>query len=632
MTEIDRSNLGNIKGICTMKDTQIKLSRLDIVGEVVPNIPGPVLEEICLSEGLVIPSPESLLDLVYRASVLVTLQRKQPLIIEYPLEQEKLGLIARYINSDPNIRWKLGILDVSLKWLTKKEYDPEQIISRLSLGESIGLPTPEQPNKITACILYQVMLKLKLNINYNMTVEDMRRVLLAGKINRSLLMDEIQLKLASAPLTLVSEIFCMLYQNTNVMEWKTDVQELRRTYTAIRSRVSDANGILPSDHSTAIIVAAMRYNIDLSYAKNPLLEYRKYSSDPTNYIPFDEKMKYIMRVSPTSYSLNSFYNPNLPQELYSNPNLRSICQNIDLTGISMHSSSEQYIMEICSSVYTDRFYKSIHPGIIETKSVIDLIELEDDDECKQYSFLTYGSHTSNFRLFTTSGLASNLTNTHKFIDETGEPLSNEAIASLRKISERESRDNFTYPRSRNTNQFRWRELANSIIAVDEYISNSTAKFRMLESRMIDLGQRDSVIRCFKSLLDLSMYMRGWKGSSNPYPISSAKDPHQGETFRNVDRQTKIFNHNIQQLGETGRLLLDLPLCKYRSLAYVEITNPEVGRTIGEKLHIVDQGENTENINSCIRLSSNYLAVTCHKYLCLLGCEPPFDIVHLREIQ
>src|SRR5690606_28197728 len=152
-------------------------------------------------------------------------------------------------------------------------------------------------------------------------------------------------------------------KNNTIIEWKPDQEELQRCYTAITSRVSGVDGIIPSDHSTAVIIAAMKYGIDLSYAKSPLLEYRYLSSNPSSYIPLDEKMKHVTKISPESYRLSSFYNPILPRGLYTSPLLFSICHHIDLTGISRYSSAEQYIMEITSSIYTDRFYRGIHPAI-----------------------------------------------------------------------------------------------------------------------------------------------------------------------------------------------------------------------------------------------------------------------------
>jgi len=132
------------------------------------------------------------------------------------------------------------------------------------------------------------------------------------------------------------------------------------------------------------------------------------------------------------------------------------------------------------------------------------------------------------------------------------------------------------------------------------------------------------------LLELSMYMRGWSGSG-PYPIREAPVSNQHLVDINVTQSLAKFIDTCNNLGEIGLIILNLPIMKYISGTFQSSNDPSQGLTIRERLDIIKQGENINNTNSCIRLSSNWLAATYYYYCQIIGMVPLFNIEHLRSI-
>jgi hypothetical protein len=124
-------------------------------------------------------------------------------------------------------------------------------------------------------------------------------------------------------------------------------------------------------------------------------------------------------------------------------------------------------------------------------------------------------------------------------------------------------------------------------------------------------------------------MRGWEGEG-PYPIHTCLVRSQGtidilvsEKLSDIDRFTEEHEH-------IASLILDLPLLLYREEFIASVDESE-GFTIRDRLDIVKMGENDSSYNSCIRLSSNWLAASVYKINEALGIMPEFDIEMLREI-
>ena len=128
-----------------------------------------------------------------------------------------------------------------------------------------------------------------------------------------------------------------------------------------------------------------------------------------------------------------------------------------------------------------------------------------------------------------------------------------------------------------------------------------------------------------------MCCRGWLKDSDPLPISEAPVENQHlvdirvtSSFADLDAFLSEINTNLQNI------FLSLPLLRKRN-DWVVINSIDKGKTIKERLEILKKGEDHGDHNSCMRLTSNYLAQSVYRYMQILELEPPFHLEDLRDI-
>ena len=116
---------------------------------------------------------------------------------------------------------------------------------------------------------------------------------------------------------------------------------------------------------------------------------------------------------------------------------------------------------------------------------------------------------------------------------------------------------------------------------------------------------------------------GWGGRRPPQPPPSGLEQVSG-ALMNTDLE-------ISPEKSLSELILGLPLLKYADGKYIPIRSTKEGTSIRERLEIVKKGDEHPDYTSCIRLTSNILAVTAYRIMEVLGLPPKFDIRSLRSI-
>ena len=128
----------------------------------------------------------------------------------------------------------------------------------------------------------------------------------------------------------------------------------------------------------------------------------------------------------------------------------------------------------------------------------------------------------------------------------------------------------------------------------------------------------------KALLDLGMYMRGWKGEDDPYPVK--RRPYTEETDGLV---TIAFWPVLEEYkNTTGKMVLDLPLYRYTYGSWKRSMDKKDGITIYDRLAKV---KSNKDIYACIRMSSNWFICTAYKYMVLFGMPAPFNLQEADHI-
>jgi hypothetical protein len=166
--------------------------------------------------------------------------------------------------------------------------------------------------------------------------------------------------------------------------------------------------------------------------------------------------------------------------------------------------------------------------------------------------------------------------------------------------------------------------------------------------------RDQTVRSFEQLLNLGMYMRGWKVSQSteksphPFPLSSldtiVEPERQAEVDLNVTAAIAEYEKSIDEItnSEVRRLVRSAPLLRLISRGgsggttgllphFGATVNVEQGFTIEDRVGIVKDGVEG-SLFSCMRMSSNLLVASAYYYLITsLGHDPGFDISLMDEI-
>jgi hypothetical protein len=125
-------------------------------------------------------------------------------------------------------------------------------------------------------------------------------------------------------------------------------------------------------------------------------------------------------------------------------------------------------------------------------------------------------------------------------------------------------------------------------------------------------------------------MRGWNGTSKTFPLKEAPVYDQDSVDLRVDRSISEFNSKFNEKMMCN-VVPGLTLLSYKNGVYTVITDPTKGLTIKDRLTIVGAKDRMTNVNSCIRISSNYLLATAHFYMMAIGLKSEIDIRLMSHI-
>ena len=125
------------------------------------------------------------------------------------------------------------------------------------------------------------------------------------------------------------------------------------------------------------------------------------------------------------------------------------------------------------------------------------------------------------------------------------------------------------------------------------------------------------------MLQMSMYMRGWNGRSE-YPLQGVRvgTTQASTNFINITQAIASFENS-----PAYEFFRHLPLFGYSGTCFLK----NVIYNVGTRLNLVKVGEASENVDGCVRLSSNYFATTAWRIYQLLRLPQPFDINKLPYI-
>jgi len=607
----------------------MELSRLLITGELNMNTPMCVIKEIADAHGIKYDQMENnTLTLQYKLIELINSTKVEKIIII----KDSLRDIARYINKD--ISWPKSKLLLAFNFLNQFNIvdDPLRILPK---NFKIGLQTPENIESINSCILYRICVLHKINLNNQTSIEEMEfsikmlketpetllekvRIFINSNIENHHLINILLLSNQKISITEESEISYNILEN--IHKSLTDIRYLQKS-------------INPSSNQGAIALSAINYDIDISKSSVPIDEYKMLKLiGRTDYIPIDKYMQYWYKTNPSIFDLTVYFNPLFPSVYYNNNDLINMVINQGYKEEDLINDQPYELLQL--SHVSETFYYGELPNLRIKETPILILDIK---EVPYGQLLCYGSLNTFTKPISIEELIELFNNNENFSDpfSTSTVIPQLAINKLKLMMCCHIGHIPNLLLSEETINLR-KKLYDVIINIEnlyKYKDNATRQLRSIYKNT-DPETKNMIKKSLLNLLFVGMYMRGWEGKEEEeFPVKTAYVPIEktADVAMNVTNSINEYENTLRRLGRIGTQINNLPLVLYKDKEYHISNSDKEGLTIGDRIKIVKEGDSTSNTSSCIRLSSNWLCSSAHKYLTALDDPSPFDIFYLRHI-
>lgn len=637
----------------------VTLSRLEIVGDIRMSTPRVVIEEIAHVSG--IEYIES--DFRNWASIrklVDKIRAKDYPSIRYPLQIDDTRAIAAFVN--PDCAWHWDAVISAGTFLIGNYYG---VNCRYPDRFTVGPQTPMVIDSLNACVLYKICQQHGIKTNRDNTIQDMGIIVSMIEkditVNRSILSDMVfslneeqvldsYLRIAAerrkvrvvsgeevtvevGAITAEDPISMMnnptLHQETHEELDEEPLPLASFDWNRLNESVnyfSDINSVLPrirpNTREEAIALAIFNEGIDISRAKDPIAEYKILTVMGSDYIPADPTLRDMYKRDPYSISLTHTFNPLIPSGLYNSNTLTSLALS---EGYSSSEFSYNDVYEILQVAYlSPTFYRGVLPTVTNSET----FSLESVDDFHPSEIVSYGIKDQPCYAFSIGELAEMLEQCCSYYN----PISKDMFTpiSIKKLDMICQQIDPAEPRSAVTAKSNMRK---AIAKIDLFTDGAKTKAKDLyiAYNKSDNNSKIVIETCIHLLLEMAMYMRGWMGKTDPYPIDLAPvDPNDvGTVDINVTNAINRFE-TFLELSQMTSLIGDLPLMTWRG-EFEASNTPSQGYTIMDRVNIVKTGEIGSNTASCIRLSSNWLSYSAHYYMGIIGLGSPFTLSTLAHI-
>lgn len=608
--------------------TTVTLSRLNLCSNIDASTPLVVMQELAHCHSIPYDARPN--------SFVFELISKPIGIVHTPIADYEWPIVARYVN--PAQDWPIPALQEAYDFLRSWENQTDRLPHK---DFSWGPQTPTDPHRLNACVLYGICRRHGVETDREMTFYQLAMVCKMLVREPSYARGVISTVLAQLPKNGLIDLY--LTSRGIVEEFDSDsssdesdpsddsdemeddvFEDLQDSIKCLNNKTILRSRVAPITNSDAIVLAGLNYNLDISLAQNPKKEYKLLNRDPSAYIPADSNVREIFETNAILLDLTETFNPRLPLEIYDENNLIRMARTEGYTNRDLQQDSAYTLLQ--TAYMSNTFYHGHQPG---TKNDRTPFLYEEIDELPSSLIVCYGVKAipfmTAFRYLELAKLFREQRNFNNPLEEEEvfPKIAIEKLKNLCRINRTADSDEVITER---------RLLYDAIIATELFTDQTQEKalhlFQLHESTP---EMREPLENALRSLFHLSMFMRGWDGVG-PYPIIRAPVDNQNVVDLNVTTAIREFEGFCSSLGEHATLITELPLLRYRGGLFQAISNEDgTVSTISERIEIVKHGDEHDNYDSCIRLSSNLLAVSSYKYMSLLGLEAPFIVDRLRDI-
>ena len=385
------------------------------------------------------------------------------------------------------------------------------------------------------------------------------------------------------------------------------------------------NQFNPINNEQAIITGAYVHHRDFSNTLYPLKEFRYYINHKKSK---DKNIQYIEYHNIHYFDLNFYFNPYLPKSLYKKQILEHhLC-------LFSYSKSEYYgsdSYEVLQELYLeDNFYLGWHPNIVNKETPI---ELDPIDSLENENIICYGVRSEKMNATSWKELHDLFKNTNLFLN----PFEKNTLFLKNKIERLSNLGKWILDPSLD-HRYLFLDyktetidmIRSTVDLIESMMLFQNSEFQMFRQyykiyEEMSQEQRENINISFEKLFELVMFMRGWT-HDQLYPITHVPASDNHVTEKNTLEALIVLD---EWNAKTSGLLYSLPLITWKN-EFVKSNSSEQGFTIGDRIEIVKNGE-SDNINSCIRLTSNVLGASYCFYCKLFKIEENFDIKNLSYI-
>jgi len=554
------------------------------------------------------------------------------LTIKEPFNEKELRYLASFVNYDYKTWTKTSLL---------ASYTHMMNFNRKNISSIVyGQKTYENTEVYNDCMLYSVCREYNLDTKWNMNSLQMLTSIRNLALSLSSLQEQVNGFINKASKYQLVNLLNLIDLNkvnksidiTQIESVKTpttlppilelNINSLCESLNRYKNTSYILSRVNPISHYDAIILAALIYNVNIIESKVPFDEFLqiKRVKDLKYYTPIDEVFRKRFLKNPIWYDLTMHWEPSL-NSIYDTEGLKKLCIYEGFTVEDFRGYGFESLLQISRISLNIFFGKNVYSD--EEATPILLQELKDltNSEC-----ITLGNlETKELTTFSLEELTTHF----KTYKEYKNPLKLDEILDSRIVNKLK-----LYAINMNNT-----DMVRSIEEVENWKAYSTE----FTEKLRQLYYKDkSVVDILYKILECGMYMRGWKVSSDTYPLTSLSTNHtenlQYKIELNVHNSidevlnfVKTYNSDVQKVFEV------LPLVKYTvneksgERNFIVSPDPDDGKSMFERMSFVKSGDKHKNTKSCIRLSSNILLTSVYFYICALGIHEPFRLEELEYI-
>jgi hypothetical protein len=509
-------------------------------------------------------------------------------------------------------------------------------------GIVFGQKTYCTPYNYNSCMLYSVCKFYKIETRWNMSNEEMLNSINNLKLSYSNLQDQLssyvqRINSKSDLINILNQLNLNSKNNiVELIEDQVDKNDTADLSPILDLSISDLNASLnkmkntsfllrqinPKNHIDSIILAAILYNINITESTVPYQEYNKIREckNLQFYTPVDATFRKRLNINPQWYDLSIHWEP-LLSAIYDTEGLKKLCIHEGFTAQDFRGYGFEALLQISRISHNVFYGKNIYSRQEYTPIMMEEIKDLSNDDCVTLGIL----ETKDLLTFSMNELAMLFENEKAFKNptKTSEILDSRIINKIKLYA-----TNCQHTKLLNVIEEveKWKEYSN------EFTNNLRSCY----------NKNPLVVKIFNKIIDIGMYMRGWKVTSQSYPMNEKETMLKENQLLEVENNITVSIQNLfddleNQSIDIKKLFETLPLFKYSinektgEKSYIVTPDPDDGKSILERLMFVLKGDKHKNMKSCIRLSSNIILTSSYFYIRSLGLPEPFNINNLDYI-